>query len=130
MQYTKTCKEALVLSCQNGCVVWADTGGTIFDIDTMVEFAEIADAEHPTGEDQFYAISIEGAIGIIDQYEFNLQWFFYPVLDEEVKEKYRKAIQDDLNKQDQKTAKQRFCPHCGARINPGAKFCPECGGKQ
>ena len=101
----------------------------------MAEFAEMADADHPLNEEQLYAVSIEGAIGLVEKYEFDLRWLFYPVLDEEVKAKYLHAVQEELKqqenvKQGQNSTGWRFCPNCGTKLNPGARFCPECGEKQ
>lgn len=87
MEYVRTMTEALALAIENRCVVWADQEGTIFDVEAMLTFLEI-EKKLELPPDHYIAVSIEGAIGIADRYEFDIEWLFYPVLDEKVRQKY------------------------------------------
>ncbi len=131
MQYVKTMKEALALAIDNSCIVWADSEGTIFDVEAMLAFLEIEEKQ-ALPEDHYIAVSIEGAIGVANRYEFDIDWLFYPVLDENVRRKYLDAFNEKVKQGGTQTpppAAKRFCTYCGGRLAPGARFCPSCGGK-
>ena len=124
MQYVQTMKEALSIAIENHCIVWADAEGTIFDTEAMLAFIEIEET-HSLPKDHYIAVSIEGAIGIVNRYEFDIEWLFYPVLDEAVKQKYISAFNQKIKQTEHKTKK--FCTYCGNQLTPNSKFCTGCG---
>lgn len=132
MEYVRTMKEALALAVENRCVVWADQEGTIFDVEAMLTFLEI-EKKLELPPDHYIAVSIEGAIGIADRYEFDIEWLFYPVLDEKVRQKYldefNRRVKEGPGKAASRPGAAAFCSYCGNQLSPGAKFCSSCGAK-
>lgn len=124
--------EAISLAVNNRCVVWADTEGTIFDVEAMLTFLDI-EKKLSLPPDHFFAVSIEGAIGIVDHYEFNIEWLFYPILDEKICKKYidefNKRLKESPGGAQAQSRANNFCPYCGNQLSPGAKFCSSCGAK-
>lgn len=132
MEYVQTVKEALVVAMENNCFVWTDFEGTIFDVEAMLSLLKAVETK-TLPKDHYFAVSIEGAIGIANGYEFDIDWLFYPVLDEKVRQKYIEAFNRRIKESAPGAQLQRqtnnFCSYCGNQLLPGAKFCSSCGAK-
>ena len=130
MEYVRTVKEALVVAMESNCFVWTDFEGTIFDVEAMLSLLKTVETK-ALPRDHYFAVSIEGAIGIANGYEFDIEWIFYPVLDEEVRRKYieafKRRVEDSAPGDRPQRRANSFCSNCGERLSPGVRFCASCG---
>lgn len=71
--------QALAIAA-NRCQVWrlVETGD-VFTLKELFEFAKAYDTEHPLQKDQFYMVTIEGAIGLSIGVEYITKWLFTPM---------------------------------------------------
>ena len=92
-----------------------------------------------------FLCSKEGAVGITYDFEYNAQWFLFPISDEKamaeemvdyvsntfdaVKLLSRDQLVGIARKNGMAPKGPKFCVNCGAPVEPGEKFCARCGNK-
>ena len=160
MKYYKTLMNALAGAIPI-CMTWklAGTEEGMNARDVYALALEEGGDDEQLGEQEFYVVSAEGAIGLTVCYEYLTRWLLIPVEGEE-KEKEMERLRSELkfdhdmaHREASETEVQpgsfdgafhgeqemsqpgvqpaapRFCTNCGNPLNPGAKFCRHCGSK-
>ena len=133
-----------------------DTGEYV-DADGLNTLANAMDemmSAKPEEPPHRFLCSNEGAIGITYDFEYNAQWFIYPMTDEDklaeevflqmekdldalkvlkreelVKIAKETGIEPVVNKVQQDRTDLKFCTNCGNKLESGLKFCTKCGRK-
>ena len=123
----KTLTEALADAIKR-CMVWRDTEkGNPHTGKNLYEFAQRHDEQFVLDEDDFYMVSLEGAIGLSPGLEWLTQWMFVPMEPGEERDQLLENMKEELRKEEM--AQPRFCPQCGAQVKADLKFCTQCGTK-
>ena len=99
------------------CGSWSfATSNDRYDVKGLLVLAETSDSEAPIDEDSFYVVSSAGAIGLCDDGE-DIDWLF---LSDAVP-------YESLPMTYQAVPNMKFCPKCGALVEPDGRFCVGCG---
>ena len=129
--------QALALAMQR-CQVWRLAAtGDVFSLMELFDFAKAYDAEHPLPEGQFYRTTVEGAIGLCLEVEYQTKWLFTPMEPGEERDKLLRdlegqleqyELQENMERQRPQVETRRYvlCTHCGAKVMLTSKFCPHC----
>lgn len=89
--------QALALAMQR-CQVWRLTDtGDVFTLIELFDFAKAYDKEHPLDDNQFYRTTIEGAIGLCLQVEYQTHWLFTPMEPGEERDALLRELQTKLD---------------------------------
>lgn len=99
------------------CKSWSfATAEDRYDVKGLLVLAETSDSENPIDEDSFYVVSRAGAIGLCEDGE-DIDWLFLSDA----------APNEDLPLTYQAEPNMKFCPKCGALVEPDGRFCVGCG---
>lgn len=99
------------------CTSWSfATSNDRYDVKGLLVLAETSDSEDPIDEDSFYVVSPAGAIGLCNDGE-DIDWLFLSDA----------APNEDLPLTYQAEPNMKFCPKCGALVEPDGRFCVGCG---
>ena len=136
MKHYKTLMNALA-GAMPVCMTWvlAGTNEKMNARDVYALALQEGGDDEQLGEQEFYVVSAEGAIGLSVRYEYLTRWMFLPIEGEE-REQEMERLRAEL-RFDQETAAREpaaapqpaFCYTCGKPVTPGAKFCRNCGTK-
>ena len=121
----KTFTAALADAIQR-CMVWREfETGTPYTGKDLYEFAQRHDEQFVLNEDEFYMVTLEGAIGLSPGLEWMTKWTFVPMESGEERDHLLEDMKEKLRKETDATPK--ICPHCGAQMKANLKFCTNCG---
>jgi hypothetical protein len=89
--------QALALAASR-CQVWrlAETGD-VFTLLEMFNFAKKYDEEHPLKDGEFFRTTVEGAIGLCLQVEYQTHWLFTPMEPGEERDALLKELQTKID---------------------------------
>ena len=89
--------QALALAMQR-CQVWRLTDtGDVFTLIELFNFAKAYDESNPLPEDQFYRVTVEGAIGLCMGAEYLTKWLFTPMEPGPLHDAYLQELQEKLD---------------------------------
>lgn len=146
----KTLTAALADAIQR-CMVWREQeSGTPYTGKDLYEFAQRHDKQFVMGEDEFYMVTFEGAIGLSPGLEWLTKWVFVPMEPGEEQERLLEQMKEKLEEHERQESMSqtvstpqpqsplpppppmspmplRFCTNCGVKLRPGLRFCTNCG---
>ena len=124
------------------CGSWKDIiSGKIISKEELLEIYEKENMD----DDEFFVVSMEGAIGYFEEFEYNVIWMYLPaskaelsIAKEEAEEEKPKVEETAKNYDANETTAEvsiqekpvpNFCRQRGNKLRPGVKFCSKCGMK-